>query len=217
LKKVIVAGASGLIGGELVHLLLNNNNIDEVTALVRKPINISSSKLKQIIIDFDKLHEYKNLITGDAIYCCLGTTKSKTPDRADYRKIDHDYPEMLAKISAENKIKQFHFVSALGADSKSTVFYSRLKGETEADISGYSFQSIHIYRPSLLLGERKENRTFEKTGAKIMKVLNLFLVGNLKKYRSIKAEVVAKTMIKQTMKDLEGIYIYPSDKINELE
>jgi uncharacterized protein YbjT (DUF2867 family) len=216
LKRVIIAGASGLIGSELLKLLLEDRNIGEVVALIRSPLPVNNSKLLQIIVDFDSLQNWKNVIYGDALYCCLGSTKMKTPDLNDYRRVDHDYPLSLAKIAEENKIPQFHLISALGADRNSKIFYSKLKGDTEADIKSLSIQSIHIYQPSLITGNRKEKRRFEKSMIWIMKLLNPILIGALKKYRSIQATTVAQTMINQTFKNLEGIHIYPSHIIQKL-
>lgn len=216
MKKVIVAGASGLIGNALVELLLENSSISQVIALVRSPLPYADRKLKQEIVDYEHFDDSRGLLSGDAIYCCLGTTRKKTPDKAKYRRIDHDYPVMLAKIAAENNIEQYHFISALGANKNSSVFYNRLKGETEEDIKKLKFKSLHIYRPSLLVGQRKEKRFFERLMIIAMKAINPVLLGKLKKYRSIKAETVAKAMINQTFKHTAGVNIYPSDIIKEL-
>lgn len=214
--RVIIAGSSGLIGSELLRLLLENENITSVLALVRKVQPIQHPKLEQLKLNFDSLYEYRNNIHGDAIYCCLGTTQKKTPDRIEYRKIDHDYPVILAEIAAENKIEQYHFISALGANKKSSAFYNRLKGETEEDISRLSIPSIHIYQPSLLSGNRPEKRVLERISIAAMKFINPLLTGSLKKYRSIEATAVATAIIKQTFNSQGGIYFYPSNKIQEL-
>ena len=216
MKRVIVAGASGLVGCELLNLLLDNDKIDEVVALVRRPLPLSNIKLVQILTNFDSLGEIKNDLKGDALYCCLGTTKNKTPDESDYRKVDHDYPVALAKLASENKVSQFHLISALGADPNSGIFYNKLKGETERDIKEIPFRAIYIYQPSLLTGDRKEKRQVEKLAISLMKIINPLLAGSLKKYKSIQAITVAKAMINQTFKNEEGIHTYPSDTITQL-
>lgn len=216
MKRVIVAGASGLVGSELLNLLLDNDKIDEVVALVRRPLPVSNIKLVQILTSFDSLGEIKNDLKGDALYCCLGTTKNKTPDESDYRKVDHDYPVALAKLASENKVSQFHLISALGADPNSGIFYNKLKGETERDIKEIPFRAIYIYQPSLLTGDRKEKRQVEKLAISLMKIINPLLAGSLKKYKSIQAITVAKAMINQTFKNEEGIHTYPSDTITQL-
>lgn len=216
MKRVIIAGASGLIGSNLLKLLLNIKEIGEVVVLVRKPLPLNNVKLIQIITDFDSLEKVKKEISGDALYCCLGSTKSKTPGILDYRKVDHDYPVTLAKIASENKVTQFHLISALGADINSNFFYTKLKGETEKDVIKLPFKTIHIYQPSLLTGDRKEKRLLEKFTITLMTILNPLLMGGLKKYKSIKAITVAQAMINQTFKNLEGVYTYPSHIIKQL-
>jgi len=214
--KAVIAGASGLIGGLLLEQLLDQEGYAEVLVLVRKKLNIQHQKLKQLIVDFDHLDDYENQINGHALFCCLGTTKSKTPDENTYRKIDHDYPVQLAKIGAKNSMQQYHLVSALGADSHSKIFYTRLKGETEEDIKRIRIDSIHIYQPSLLVGNRHEKRTAERFVMVLAKWIDPLLVGSLKKYRSINAATVAKAMVHQSLKNKPGIFTYPSDQIKNL-
>ncbi|ASU32268.1 Rossmann-fold NAD(P)-binding domain-containing protein [Mucilaginibacter xinganensis] len=216
LKKAIIAGASGLVGNELLHILLTNPGYDEVLVLVRRELPLKHGKLKQLIVDFDKISDYQAEITGEAFFCCLGSTKKKTPNLADYRKVDHDYPLQLAQIALANGIGQYHLVSAMGAEVKSGNFYMRLKGETEADIINTGLPGLYIYRPAMLTGERTEDRPLERFLTPIMKVIDLFLIGNLKKYRSIAAKTVAIVMYKQSLKNKAGTFIYASDKIKEL-
>lgn len=212
-KTVIIAGASGLIGSELIKLLLENKNIDKVIALVRNQLPINNVKLTQIKADFNNLQNYTEEIKGDALYCCLGTTKNKTPDKDKYRQVDFQYPLELAKIASNNKVRQLHLISALGADAGSSIFYNKLKGELEQEVKRLDFKSVHIYQPSLLVGNRGESRPLEKAAISFMKVLNPLLNGKLKKYRSIKAIDIAKAMVNETFKNPEGLHIYPSDQI----
>ena len=214
--KVIVAGATGLVGSLLVAQLLPDPAIAEVLVLVRKQLSIQHKKLKQLVIDFDRLEDYQAEINGDAIFCCLGTTRKKTPDLKLYQKIDHDYPLELAKIGAKNSIRQFHFISSLGANINSFAFYTRLKGETERDLKTIQIPSIYIYQPSFLVGNRKEKRFGERFGKRLAKLIDPFLIGRLRKYRSISAAVVAKAMLNQSLKNNAGIYTYPSDQIKKL-
>src|ERR1700742_1490359 len=122
-NKAIIAGASGLIGSKLLNILLNEPGYDEVLVLVRRELPIEHQKLVQLIVDFDKLDKHVVAINGHAIFCCLGSTKKKTPDLNIYRKIDHDYPVKLAQIGKQNGVDQYHLVSSIGADSKSSNFY----------------------------------------------------------------------------------------------
>jgi len=215
-NKAIIVGASGLIGGNLLDILLQRPEYSEVLVLVRRALDKRHAKLTQLIVDFDKLNDYSKSITGRAIFCCLGSTRKKTPDLRLYRKIDHDYPLQLAGIAVLNEVEQFHLVSALGADPSSSNFYTKMKGETEEDIKRAGLNALYIYRPSLLTGDRKEHRFGEKLFVAAMKLINPLLIGGLKKYRSIRAATVAMAMYKQSIKKEEGTFIYPSDKIKQL-
>lgn len=214
--KAIIAGASGLIGSNLLQILLNESSYDEVIILVRKATGINDKKLTEIVLDFDKLDDYKTEIKGHALFCCLGTTNNKTPDKALYRKIDHDYPVMLAKLAYANNIEEYHLVSSLGANSKSSAFYTRLKGETEDDIKAIGLKTVHIYQPSFLKGDRKEFRFFEKILVGLSYLVDPLLIGSLKKYRSIPAKTVAMAMYKQSINKTEGVFIHHSDNIKEI-
>lgn len=216
MKKAIIAGASGLIGNLLCKILLEDNNFSEVTVLLRKPLNYNHPKLKQVIIDYEQISQSSDYINGDVFYSCLGTTKSKTPDLQEYTKIEYDYCLAFADICVEKSIQQFHFISALGANSKSTIFYNKIKGKTEEALIDKGLISLHLYRPSLLTGNRKEFRLGERIAILLMKIINPLLFGPLKKYQSISAKEVARAMKNQTLKELTGIYLYTSDKIKQL-
>ncbi|MBB2149984.1 oxidoreductase [Pedobacter gandavensis] len=215
-KKAILLGASGLIGSSLLTQLLDSPEYEAVLVIVRKKLGMEHQKLKQLVVDFERLNDFAKEITGDVVFCCLGTTKSKTPDLDLYRKIDYLYPLDAAAITQANGAKQYHLISSIGANPNSSIFYSRTKGETERDLQSIPFQSIHIYRPSLLDGERKEHRSAERLMIGVMRVLNPILIGALRKYRSIKIENVALAMLKVSLKDNEGVFIYPSDKIEKI-
>jgi uncharacterized protein YbjT (DUF2867 family) len=212
-KKAIVVGASGLIGSELLTLLLADKEYDRVVALVRKPLQLVIAKLDQIAIDFDKLNDYAHLINGDVLFCALGSTRTKTPDLAIYRRIDHDYPLEIAKIAVDQGITQYHLISSIGANKDSSNFYTKMKGETEEDIKASGLEGLVIYRPSLLTGDRKEKRFAEGLMQSLSKLINPLLVGSVKKYRSIEAKTVAAAMVKLSKTEVKGIYVYESDDI----
>ncbi len=214
--KAVLAGATGLIGSELLKILLAEPDYSEVLVVARKSTGVSHSKLSELIIDFDKLDDHANAISGHAIFSCLGTTLNKTPDKNLYRKIDHDYPVKLAQLAAQNGVEQYHLVSSIGANSNASNYYTRFKGETEEDVKASGVKSVHIYQPSLITGDRKEFRLMEKILVGLSVVINPLLVGSLKKYRSIAAKTIAQAMFNQSIKNSEGIFVYPSDKIKEL-
>jgi uncharacterized protein YbjT (DUF2867 family) len=215
-RKAIIAGASGLIGGLLLEYLLQSSDYKDVIVLVRKELPIKHQKLKQIVVDFDKLEDYLVHIAGDVLFCCLGTTRKKTPDLSVYRKIDHDYPVALAHITLKNQVTQYHLVSAMGANAGSASFYNKIKGETERDVTAIGVKCLQIYRPSLLTGDRKEGRFAERLAIGIFKFIDPLLIGSLKKYRSIPAKTVAQAMYKQSLLKKEGVFIHLSDQIKQL-
>lgn len=215
-KNAILVGASGLVGSSLLEQLLENPAYSSVLTITRKKLQRQQPKLKQLVINFDELGSHAEEIKGDVVFCALGTTKEQTPDKAQYRKIDYQYPLDIARIACENGASQYHIVSSIGADPSSGIFYLKLKGETERDLQQIPFKSIHIYNPSMLDGDRKEQRTAEGLINGMMHVINPLLIGSLKKYRSIKIEKVASAMIRQSLEDLNGVHFYPSDKIEAL-
>jgi uncharacterized protein YbjT (DUF2867 family) len=202
---VILVGASGLIGSNLLSMLIESDEISRILLLVRKSLKITNHKVQELIINFDELEKYSSEIRGDIIYSCLGTTKAASPDKNLYRK-----------IGVKNGIAQFHLVSALDANAAATNSYLKLKGELEKELKKISIISLHIYQPSLLTGNRIESRTAEKIAISAFKLIDPLLRGPLKKYRSIKAETVAQAMLNQSLKNLKGTFTYPSKLIQEL-
>ena len=207
LKTALILGASGLTGSQLLKLLLDSADFDRVRALVRKPLGISHPKLEEIIVDFRNMDQYKQSIgKGDVIFSCIGTTlKNVKGNKQLYKEIDFDIPVNAARFGIEAGYKQFVLVSAHLANSKSMVFYNRLKGETEDIIKTFPFESIHIFRPSFLMGERKERRWLEMTFGKLMIWLSPLLPDASK---PIEVNMVAKAMISAVSENKKGIYYY---------
>ena len=214
--KAIITGASGLIGSSLLTILLTEPAYAEITVLVRKKIGITHPKLTEILVDFDKLDDYTGDINGHALFCCIGTTKNKTPDLKDYYKIEHDYPLTLGQLALKNGVKQYHYVSSIGADKNSSAYYTKFKGQTEYDLQQLNLPTLHIYRPSILAGERNDHRPMEKFVNGLMFLINPLLIGSLKKYRSIPAKTVAMAMYKQSINSDEGVFIHASDQIKQI-
>ena len=209
-------GASGLIGSKLLNILLNANEYEQVISIGRKKTKRNHRKLQQHVVDFNNAKTYADLIKADAAFCCLGTTRKQTPNTEEYYKIDHDYPVNIAITAAKNKVSQFHFVSAIGADSASGNFYLKTKGQTENDLIKQHLSSLYIYQPSLLTGRSKNRRIGERVGAAIMWAVNPLLIGGLKKYRSIPAQKVAMAMFKQSLLNKEGVFTFTSEQIHNI-
>lgn len=211
-KTALIAGATGLVGSYLLRMLLQSDRYSKVIAVVRKPIEIQDPKLEQKIIDFDKLAVTPGLIADD-VFCCLGTTLKKAGSKEKFYQVDYTYVVELAKATSRQFATQFLVVSSMGANKNSSFFYNRVKGEMEEAITKLSFTAVHIFRPSLLTGNRQETRMGEKVGEIVMGGLKFAMLGPLKKYRAIPAKVVAKAMLQMAIDSGGGVKIHQSDEI----
>jgi uncharacterized protein YbjT (DUF2867 family) len=215
-RKALVIGATGLIGRSLVFELLKSEAYEEVIVLTRKDLVIKHSKLSQFILDFDCLTDYASQMKVNDVFCCMGSTKARTPDENVYRKIDFEYPLQVARMAKEQGAQQFLLISSMGANTQSTVFYTRLKGEIEAAISSLNYPTYKIFRPSLLLGDRIESRPLETILQYFMRAFSILFIGPAKKYKAIPGNVVAKAMLKAAINSETGKYTYLNDKIFDL-
>lgn len=216
MKKAIVYGASGLVGSYILESLLNDTNYEQIIIVVRKDLNIQHPKLKILIGDFHSLANVVKGIYADEIFIALGTTQKKTPDRKQYYQIDHDYPILAAQLAKENGAKSVFLVSAIGANENSSVFYVKMKGETERDIINLNFDHTNIFRPSMILGNRKEKRTLEKVLISIFKVINPLFIGKSSKYKGIEAKDIAQSMVKAANKLNDPVKILEWEEMTAL-
>ncbi|QNF33871.1 oxidoreductase [Adhaeribacter swui] len=212
-KTAIIAGASGLVGSHCLDLLLKSNRYRKVISIGRKLLPLEHPKLEQKQVDFDILESYAPGLIADDVYCCLGTTINKAGSKDNFYKVDYTYVLKLARITSANFASQFLVVSALGADAKSRIFYNQVKGKMETDIKPLSFLGVHIFQPSLLLGQRSEKRLGEQVAQVVAKVLPFIFVGPLRPYKPIQARDVAKAMLYAASQDGAGISIYPNARI----
>ncbi len=173
-------------------------------------------KVKQFIGDLLELEQFKSDFTADEIYCCIGTTKSKTQDKTLYKKIDHGIPVAVAKLAKANAINTFLVISAMGANKNSAVFYNKTKGEMERDVVQENIKNTFILRPALIGGQRNENRTFEKMGLKFFKVIQPLLTGKLKNYKIVNAATIAQAMLNLANTNEHNEVIITSDHINTI-
>jgi uncharacterized protein YbjT (DUF2867 family) len=207
MKVALIAGATGLIGSQLLDLLLNDPEYHLVKAITRKPLAKAHEKLENIITDFDTLSESDGRLTADVVFCCLGTTMKKAGSKEAFYRVDFSYPLALAKIAHARGAQQYLLVSALGADKSSSIYYNQVKGEVEEAIAGVGFRSYHIFRPSLLLGPREENRPGEDAAKVFYKMFGFLIPA---KYKGIDSLKVAKGMIYRARAEEEGKFIHES-------
>ncbi len=212
-KTAVIVGATGLIGNEVVQLLLKDDHYDRVMVLVRRKMAMLHKKLEQEIVDFDKLDQAAHHLAGADVFCTLGTTIKKAGSQPAFIRVDRDYPLQLAQLSKQHGAASFLIVTALGANPKSSIFYSRVKGELEVELKKLQLGSLHIFQPSLLLGDRAEVRLGERLASKLMPVIAFLFAGPLRPYKAIHAQTVAKAMIKAALDRQLGHFTYTSDKI----
>ena len=216
MKSALIIGSTGLIGSELVNLLLDSNDYLKVITFVKRDSGIKHPKLTQHFIDFDKPETYKDLVVGDDFFCAIGTTIKKAGSQNAFRKVDFEYPKQFAAFALDNKVKQFLIISSLNANAMSGNFYLKTKGEIQDFLKNCAFESVAVLQPSLLLGNRTEFRLGEKVGAFFMKAFSFVFQGNLKKYKPIEGITVAKALLKIAQKNVKGFKIYESDVMQEI-
>ncbi|RDV17049.1 oxidoreductase [Pontibacter diazotrophicus] len=212
-RTALIAGGSGLVGGHLLNLLLRSQRYSEVISIGRRELPLIHPNLEQRVMDFDNFKNHASALVADDVFCCLGTTIKKAGSKDAFYKVDHTYVVQLAEITANKGAAQFIVVSAMGADVGSMIFYNKVKGEMEQHVQQQPFTATHFFRPSLLLGEREDQRTGEELASKIMKPLSGLMIGPLEKYKPIEAETVAKGMLYAASQDKPGVHIHPSDDI----
>lgn len=207
--KIVLAGATGLTGGHVLQLLLEDPHVSEVIALGRKSTGVKHAKLKELSLDA------KN-VKADAFLSCLGTTIKKAGSREKFTAIDVELPLRIAKALKKEGCERAAVISAIGANSESSIFYNRAKGEMENGMRELGFKSLSILRPSIIAGDRKEKRAAEKIGLVAMNAAAPMMVGFMRKYRPIEAAAIARAMVALIFEGAPGSRIYESDAIEVL-
>lgn len=211
-KTALIAGSTGLIGSQLLQMLLDSDRYSHVVALTRQDLPLQHPKLTQLKIDFAKLGESLDDFAADDIYCCLGTTIAKAGTKENFYQVDFYYPLLIAKSGKQRGAKQYILVSALGADKNSSIYYNQVKGDIEEAVTKEHFDALHIFRPSLLLGSRSEKRTGEDA-AKIFYKIFGFLIP--KKYKAIDSAKVARAMLHYAAQEQKGTHIHESKDLQQ--
>jgi uncharacterized protein YbjT (DUF2867 family) len=211
-KTALLAGATGLIGSQLLPLLLASERYAKVIVVGRKAVPTIHPKLVQVTTELDKLEDVRFKLIADDVYCCLGTTMKQAGSKEAFYQVDFLYVMKLAALAAGNFASQFMVVSSMGADPESRIYYSRVKGEMEEAVRQTPFRAIHIFRPSLLLGERAQPRLGERIGALLLKVLHPLMRGPLLKYRAVPGAAVA-AMLRAAQDDGGGVRVHESAEL----
>ncbi|MBP9714484.1 MAG: oxidoreductase [Sterolibacterium sp.] len=212
-KHALIAGASGLVGGQLLDELLNAPEYTQVTAVLRRPLPITHPKLVQLIIDFERL-ALTPLPAADSFFCCLGTTLKAAGSKAAFRHIDHDYVMNLAQQARHAGAQQFLLVSSTGAHARSAFFYMRTKGEIENALRAEAFASSSVFRPAYLVGQRPQGRPIEDLYGKLMQRMACCMPPA---YRPISARAVARAMLAQSRLAPPGFHVIESAALQRFE
>lgn len=215
-QTALLVGATGLVGGHCLRFLLESDYYGKVTVLTRRKLPLEHEKLEQHVIDFNALERNAGLVKADDIYCCLGTTKKKSPSEESYYQADFTYPFETARLGLANGAEHYAIVTASGASSRSSFFYYRTKREIEKAVSKLGYKGVYIFRPSMLVGQRGEERKWEEVSGNFGQKLSFLLVGPAKKFRPLEARAVAFAMAHVTRQRRPGVYLFESEEIREI-
>jgi uncharacterized protein YbjT (DUF2867 family) len=208
-----VIGATGLVGKQLVHLLLENDNFEKVRIFVRRDAGISHPKLEQQIVDFSVKESWSNQLNGDVLFSTLGTTLKQAGSKEKEYEVDFTFNLNFAKKAMENKIKNYVLVSSVGANSNSKIFYTRMKGELDDAVVKLGFENLAIIRPSSLTGNRTEKRTMETISIPVANFITRYV---FKKYRPIQDKTVAQAMVNAVLSGSQKKIIWEGNEVFEL-
>ncbi|SHK84441.1 NAD-dependent epimerase/dehydratase family protein [Desulforamulus aeronauticus] len=215
-RTALIAGATGLVGNELLQILLQEKEYERVYAIVRKSLMLKHPKLIEIVCDFDRLEEVKEYFAVDDVFCCLGTTIKKAKTREAMYKVDVEYPVTLAKLAKAQGACHFLIISSVNANVESFIWYPKMKGQLEEQIKNIPFATTSILRPSLLLGMRKEFRFFEGIAIKVVRGLSILLRRSLPSQMGIEAKIVAQAMYQIAQMNKPGVRIYSPKQMEDI-
>lgn len=205
----LLVGATGLVGQQCLQLLTQDPAVDAVRALVRRPLPSASPRVQVCVADFDRLEAHTEWLAADWVFCALGTTIAKAGSRAAFRQVDFDYPLQVAQLAKAQGARHFLLVSALGANARSRVFYSRVKGELEEAIAALGFESVTFAQPSFLAGERAEVRLGERIALKLGCLMP-------ERYRPVQAHQVALALLRAAKAGRPGVRILSNTEMRGL-
>lgn len=215
-KTALILGATGLVGSDCLNLLLASQRYERVVAVSRRQLDLTHPKLSNLVTDFENLQSIKDQLKADDLFCAIGTTIRHAGSKEKFRLVDFGYPMSIAKIAVSNGTRRMVLISSVGANSSSSAFYLRVKGELEHDLAQLPFESLHILRPAMLDGKRLSERFRERAGVVFSRAIAFLLVGPWKKYRAILAADVARVMLLVADSSDVGVRVYESDQIQSI-
>lgn len=216
-RRALIAGATGLVGGELVKLLLGRPHYSKITVLVRRRMNLAHPRLEQLVIDYNELGMLPaEKVEGADVYCALGTTRKKAGSKEQFERVDYVYPLVLGRLAAKHGAERMLVITAMGSDEKSMFFYSRVKGKLERELQALPLKRLHLFRPSLIIGDRQEYRFGEHLAAKLAQWMPFLFKGPMSPYKPNPARQIAEAMLAAaTARDAQPAII-PSGEIARL-
>jgi len=211
MKTALVIGATGLVGLQTVTCLLQNDYYSRVVVFSRRPTGLTSPRLTEHLIDFADTSAWSNLVQGDVLFSAMGTTRAQAGGKKQQFEVDYTFQYRVAQIAKQNGVPTFVLVSAAGANPKSRLFYTRIKGELERDLKLLEFPSAIIFKPGPLEGQREKNRPAENLMVAIINGLNR--ISLFRKYRPISGHKMAKAMIAAAKNPTKGISVFELEEI----
>jgi uncharacterized protein YbjT (DUF2867 family) len=208
-KTALIIGATALVGRQVLNVLLDYDYYDEIILLGRRSPEVKDNRIREVIIDFETLESHANEISANDYYCCIGTTMKAAGSEEAFKRVDYTYPLELGKMALKDpNFEQFLLVSSFGADSKSILFYNKVKGHLEDEMKTLSLKRLHVFQPSLLLGYRPDFRFFEELAKITSNILSFFVIGESKRFWAIEGHDVAKSMFLIARQHIDGTHTY---------
>ncbi len=212
-RVALIFGSTGAVGKHILSQLLANSSFDLIKTFGRRSQEIAADRHQHFTIDFDQLEQAADLIVGTHLFYCIGSTIKQAGSKDMFRKIDFEYGQQIAKIAKQNKVQHFCLVSSIGANSSSSTFYLKIKGQLEDEVKALNFPSTHIVQPSMLDNRNTDIRLGEVIATPIMKVANVLTFNAFKNYKPIDVSVVATALIQSSLQNQSGVHILRGDAI----
>ena len=211
-RVAIIVGSTGLIGSLLLSEL---SHFDIIRAISRKSIQGLSQNIQNTVVNFQNSDELKSALVGTDLFFCLGTTLKTAGSKEKFIEIEWELSKRILEIAARNGVENLYLISSMGADAKSAILYSKIKGQIENLVKDLGFKSVTILRPSLLLGNRHEHRAVEAIAQSVLKPIGFLFKGPLLKYRAIDAQLVAQRLAEKSLSPSRGVRIFENDQLFE--